>query len=100
MYQKFSAHVRLTTFLGFPGHLSLRTCPPSLHILQVFIIAGRESIDFAIFLLFILILLGSACFAFFQISGGNPEFVRFADGLRWAGLDANSHGMLHSSIHV
>lgn len=49
--------------------------------LQVFIIAGREFMDFAVFLLFILVLLGSAIFAFFQLTGGNYLFLRFADGL-------------------
>jgi hypothetical protein len=49
--------------------------------LQVFIIAAREFLDFAVFLLFILVLLGSAVFAFFQLTGGNFQFLRFADGL-------------------
>ncbi|WIA11021.1 hypothetical protein OEZ85_011175 [Tetradesmus obliquus] len=48
---------------------------------QVFIIAAREFLDFAVFLLFILVLLGSAVFAFFQLTGGNFQFLRFADGL-------------------
>eukprot|EP00879_Flechtneria_rotunda_P000618 GHRR01000731.1.p1 GENE.GHRR01000731.1~~GHRR01000731.1.p1 ORF type:complete len:1462 (+),score=478.47 GHRR01000731.1:180-4565(+) len=48
---------------------------------QVFIIAAREFLDFAVFLLFILVLLGSAVFAFFQLTGGNYQFLRFADGL-------------------
>lgn len=48
---------------------------------QVFIIAAREFIDFGVFLLYILLLLGCAVFAFFQLSGGNPQFLRFPDGL-------------------
>jgi len=48
---------------------------------QVFIIAAREFLDFAVFLLYILVLLGSTVFAFFQLTGGNYQFLRFADGL-------------------
>ncbi len=35
----------------------------------MFVIAGREALDFAVFMLFILLLLGSAIFAFFQLTG-------------------------------
>lgn len=52
---------------------------------QVFIIAAREFIDFGVFLLYILLLLGAAVFAFFQLSGGNPQFLRFQDGLSLMG---------------
>jgi hypothetical protein len=48
---------------------------------RVFIIAAREFADFAVFLIYILLLLGSAIFAFFQITGGNNQFLRFTDGL-------------------
>lgn len=48
---------------------------------QVFIIAAREFLDFAVFLFYILVLLGSAVFAFFQLTGGNYQFLRFPDGL-------------------
>lgn len=47
----------------------------------MFIIAGREFLDFAVFLLFILVVLCSAIFAFFQLTGGNYQFLRFGDGL-------------------
>jgi hypothetical protein len=47
----------------------------------VFIIAAREFLDFAVFLFYILVLLGSAVFAFFQLTGGNTQFLRFPDGL-------------------
>lgn len=59
--------------------LNARTQRASLR--QVFIIAAREFLDFGVFLLFILVLLGSAVFAFFQLTGGNYQFLRFADGL-------------------
>lgn len=49
--------------------------------MQVFIIAAREFLDFAVFLFYILVLLGSAVFAFFQLTGGNFQFLRFPDGL-------------------
>jgi hypothetical protein len=60
-------------------HMSLLCCAAQSP--QVFIIAAREFLDFAVFLLFILVLLGSAVFAFFQLTGGNFQFLRFADGL-------------------
>lgn len=41
-------------------------CPSHLHE-QVFIIAAREFTDFAVFLVYLLVLLGSAVFAFFQV---------------------------------
>jgi hypothetical protein len=47
----------------------------------VFLIAAREFLDFAVFLVYILLLLGSAIFAFFQLTGGNGQFLRFGDGL-------------------
>jgi len=50
-------------------------------LLQVFLIAAREFLDFAVFLFYILVLLGSAVFAFFQLTGGNYQFLRFPDGL-------------------
>jgi hypothetical protein len=34
-----------------------------------------------VFLFYILVLLGSAVFAFFQLTGGNTQFLRFPDGL-------------------
>lgn len=53
----------------------------SVCCVQVFIIAAREFLDFAVFLFYILVLLGSAVFAFFQLTGGNFQFLRFPDGL-------------------
>ena len=47
----------------------------------MFLIAAREFLDFAVFLFYILVLLGSAVFAFFQLTGGNYQFLRFPDGL-------------------
>jgi hypothetical protein len=48
---------------------------------QVFVIAAREFADFAVFLVYIMLVLGSAIFAFFQLTGGNEQFIRFSDGL-------------------
>lgn len=61
--------------------------------LQVFVIAAREFLDFAVFLFYILILLGSAVFAFFQLTGGNYQFLRFPDGLSlMSRLTFGTHG--------
>eukprot|EP00878_Enallax_costatus_P006826 GHUV01007154.1.p1 GENE.GHUV01007154.1~~GHUV01007154.1.p1 ORF type:complete len:909 (+),score=228.54 GHUV01007154.1:392-3118(+) len=69
----FLIYVRVARYLRV--HVGLKA------FYQVFIIAGREFMDFAVFLLFILVVLGSAVFAFFQLTGGNYQFLRFADGL-------------------
>lgn len=63
--------------------------------LQVFIIAAREFLDFAVFLFYILVLLGSAVFAFFQLTGGNFQFLRFPDGLSL--MSRLTFGGLHTS---
>jgi hypothetical protein len=62
--------------------------------LQVFVIAAREFLDFAVFLFYILVLLGSAVFAFFQLTGGNYQFLRFPDGLSlMSRLTFGTHGL-------
>lgn len=48
---------------------------------QVFVDAGRSLLDFGVFVLYIILVLGSATFAFFQISGGNEYFITFSNGL-------------------
>ena len=47
----------------------------------MFVIAAREFADFAVFLVYIMLVLASAIFAFFQLTGGNDQFLRFSDGL-------------------
>jgi hypothetical protein len=47
---------------------------------QVFVIAAKEFADFAIVMTYIMLLLGAAVFAFFQLSGGNSQFLKFDAG--------------------
>jgi hypothetical protein len=47
---------------------------------QVFVIAAKELTDFAIIMAYIMLLLGAAVFAFFQLSGGNNQFLQFDSG--------------------
>lgn len=48
---------------------------------NVFIDAGATMVDFIVFVIYIMVVLCSAIFAFFQINGGNPDFVMFATSL-------------------
>jgi hypothetical protein len=48
---------------------------------QVFVITRRESLDFAVFMMYLITFLGAAMFAFFQLTGGNIHFLRVSDGL-------------------
>jgi hypothetical protein len=68
---------------------------------QVFVIAAREFLDFAVFLFYILILLGSAVFAFFQLTGGNYQFLRFPDGLSlMSRLTFGTHGTRAFCLYI
>jgi hypothetical protein len=70
---------------------------------QVFVIAAKEFADFAIIMAYIMLLLGAAVFAFFQLSGGNAQFLEFdagrpphilcgAPGNSWCAASAAQHG--------
>lgn len=72
----YALHPARRCFLRPPLHVCACHC-----LTQVFLIAAREFLDFAVFLFYILVLLGSAVFAFFQLTGGNYQFLRFPDGL-------------------
>lgn len=48
---------------------------------NVFIEAGTQIVDFVVFVVYILIVLCTVVFAFFQINGGNPDFVLFSTSL-------------------
>jgi hypothetical protein len=48
---------------------------------HVFVDVTKNIIDFAVFAVYIMLVLGGITFAYFQINGGNPLFVEFPDGL-------------------
>jgi hypothetical protein len=48
---------------------------------HVFVDVFKNIIDFAVFAVYIMLVLGGITFAYFQINGGNPLFVEFPDGI-------------------
>jgi hypothetical protein len=48
---------------------------------HVFVDVFKNIVDFAVFAVYLMLVLGGITFAYFQINGGNPLFVEFPDGI-------------------